>query len=394
MRRAAAVLGVLALAGADAGAKTGGPLYGVVSDRSQSALVALDPDTLRPLPGKRLRLGPIASAGAAARAGELAFADGYRLRLIHLETLRPFASVRVGGMVRVVAWPEWQRIVLVAGGQGLLWITAVDRSLLRVTRRTFVRGTVIAHAETPTELVLLVAPDYEIGPARLVVADSRARIREIPLERISAGLRWDDSNPPSGESRSPALAVDPEHRTAYVVGADGLVAEVPLGGPVRYHAVRGAFRKTVAGWWRTAAWLGGGMLAVAGSDRPDGRSSTPSGVELIDTRRWTSRFVLPGATQVVQWRDGFLATGSPWDDVHGMAPGIGLVAVGRDGGERLRILAGERVSIAAVTATRAYLHADGAEAGYVVDLLGGRVATRVTGPFPGLLPTQQPVLWP
>lgn len=133
------------------------------------------------------------------------------------------------------------------------------------------------------------------------------------------------------------------------------------------------------------------MLAVSGSDSADGRSSHPSGVELVDTRRWTSRLVLPGATNDVRWRDGVLATGSPWDEAVGHKPGIGLVAVGRDGSERLRLLAGERAW--RVTATRAYVAADDADA-YVIDLLGGRILTRVNGPLPWLLPTQPLVPWP
>jgi hypothetical protein len=393
MRRAAAVLAVLALAGADAAAKTE-PLYGLVGKQSGMALVELDPETLRPVPGRRLRLGPATATATTVRAGDLAYADGYRLRLIDLETMKSFASVRVIGMTRAVVWPEWQRILVLSGGEGLLELTAVDRSLMRVTRRTLVRGTLIDFERTATGLVLLVAPQYVIGPARLVIVDARARVREVELARVIAGWRSDEVDPSRGESRSPGLAFDPERAVAYVAGADGVVAEIPIGRAPRYHAVRGRYHKTIAGWWRTAEWLGGGVLAVAGSDSADGRSSQPSGVELVDTRRWTSRFVLPGATNVVRWRDGVLATGSPWDEATGAKPGIGLVAIGRDGSERLRLLPGERAWVAGVTATRAYVAADGADLAYVVDLLGGRILTRVNAPLPWLLPTQPLVPWP
>lgn len=395
MRRAAAVLAVLALAGADASAKSGESLYGVVGGRSAVTLVQLDPETLRPLPGRRLRLGAATATGAVVRAGDLAYADGYRLRLIDLATMKPFASVVIGpGLVQAVAWPEWQRILVMSGGQGLVHFVAVDRSVMKVTRRTFVRGTLIGYERTPTGLVLLVAPQDGIGPARLVIVDERARIREVALERVAAGSRWDDFDPPRGESRSPGLAVDPAGRVAYVATSDGLVAEIPLDGSPRYHAVRGSYAKIVAGSWRTAKWLGAGIIAVVGSDSADGRSSRPSGLELVDTRTWSSRMVLPGASHVLRWRDGVLATGAPWDEEAGRGPGIGVVSVSRDGGERFRLFAAEQVWIEAVTQTRAYVYAEGAQHAYVVDLLSGRIVAHVAKPLPWLLPMQEPAVWP
>lgn len=383
MRRAAAVVAVLALAGADASAKTAWPLYGIVGDRSALTLVELDPETLQRVPGRQLRLGAATSTAAVVRGGDLAFADGYRLRLIDLETMKPFGRVPIGGGdVRAVAWLDWRWVVVMHGGQGLVSFVAVDRSVMKVVRRTYVRGNLIAYERTATELMLLVAPQDGIGPARLVLVDERARTREVTLERIVAGTRWDGLDPPRGESRSPGLAVDPDGRTAYVVAADGLVAEVPLDGGPRYRAARGRYAKTVVGSWRRAQWLGGGVIAVVGSDSVDGRTSQPSGLELVDTRTWSSRRALADALDVRQWRDGALVT----------RPGVGVVAIGRDGSERFRLLAGEGVWIDALTATHAYVSTP--RESYVLDLLGVRVSARLPGRMPWLLPTQQPALWP
>jgi len=388
MRRIAAVLAVLALTGADAVAKSGEPLYGVIGERSALTLVELDPETLRRVPGRQRRLGSATSAAAIVRGRDLAYADGSRLRLIDLDTLKPFGSVRMAGMPQAIAWLEWRWVVVLMNQGTSVDLVVVDRSVMKIARRTTVPGSLVGLERTSAELVLLVAPEYGIGPARLVIADSRARIREVALDRVAAGTRWDALDPPRGESRSPGLAFDPARRTAYVVCADGVVAEVPLGGVPRYHAVRGSYAKVAVGSWRTAQWLGAGILAVTGTDSADGRNSHPSGLELIDTRSWSSRLVLRGASSALRWRDGVLATGATWEEGTGRGPGIGVVSVGRDGTERFRLLAAERIWLAAVTSTRAYVFMDGGNGAYVVDLSSARVAGRVSGSLPWLLPSQ------
>lgn len=396
MRRAAALVAVLALAGADASAKDW-PLYGLVSNRSSISLVRLDPLTLERLPGRQLRLGTRTSAAALVRGGDLALADDATLQLIDLGTMRRFGTVRLGfgaGAARAVAWSDWRWIVVVRGGQGLIELVAVDRSVMKVARRTFVKGSLVAYERSESELVLLVAPMEGIGAARLVVVDPEARTREIMLERVTAGSRCDHdtATEPTCDSRTPALAVDPTRRIAYVVTADGVVADVALEGATRYHAVRGRYAKTVSGSWRRAEWLGGGILAVAGSDSVDGRRSEPSGLELVDTRTWTSRLVLRGAANVVRWRDGVLATGTPWDAERGALPGIGVVYVGRDGTERFRVGTPSEMWIAAATPTRAYAYAQ--RHVYVLDALTGTSTAVSVTSWPWLLPAQESFVWP
>jgi hypothetical protein len=356
-----------------------GLVYGLVQDSATTWLTRLDPDTLAPL-GPRASLGHL-TGFAYDTNGWLAYANGWRLRIVNLESMKPFKSIRLGaGAPVAVAWLRWETIVTVTGTT-VTEVRAVDWSTDRVVRKARVKGTVVGRARGDDELVLLVGPAGKIGPVRLLVVDGAGRTRVIALPRIVAGQHWDDMNPPTGEHRQPALTLDAANDVAYVAG-NGLVAEVPLAGAATYHALRGTFAKVVAGSWQSAAWLGNGMLALAGFESADGRRINATGLELVDTRTWTSRLVRTDVSRVTSSNGLALGTGAIWGEAE-EERGIGVVAIDAQGAERFHALPGMSALVAAVTATRAYVHVDGGRVA-VIDLLSGRVV-RTDGAVPFLL---------
>jgi hypothetical protein len=183
--------------------------------------------------------------------------------------------------------------------------------------------------------------------------------------------------------RTRGLAVDPATRRAYVVGADEPVAEVDLRTlHVTYHAlapVRSlqARAKDIRGPYRTATWLGDGVLAVTGTNarrRPGGGPRfEPVGVHLIDTRSWRRRTLAPQAR---------------WFAVSGQALVVPLATTlavfGPDGVERLRV-PGRFGWVQAVDG-RAYAWQEGGSI-LVVDLgTGATSAVAVDRPLTLLVP--------
>src|SRR3989304_2316666 len=98
------------------------------------------------------------------------------------------------------------------------------------------------------------------------------------------GLPVRSSDPAGGL----VLAVDPSARTAYLVSGDRVfivdlrTLSVTDRGPLRTLA------KSSAGTSRSAAWLGGGLMAVSGADYGVG-TLTPIGLRVVDVRNWTTR---------------------------------------------------------------------------------------------------------
>lgn len=385
MTRVAALAAALAaalVAGGAAPAKPGHTsLYGLVGTNGGTWLSGLDPDTLEPL-GPRVSLGNLGSFAYDSH-GWLAYADGRRLRIVDVQSMRPFKSIPLWtGMPVAVGWLRWDTIVAVTG-MSVLEVRAIDWATNKVVRTARVDGTVVGRARGNDELVLLLAPAGELGAARLLVVDAAGRARVISVPRITAGQHWDSAtDPPTGETRQPGLALDAEHDVAYVVG-DGLVAEVPLAGSATYHSLRGRFAKVVAGTWASAAWLGDGTLAVAGSVSADGRRIDPTGLELVDTRTWTSRVVRKDASWV-EPKDGLaLVTGTTWMDGQERR-GIGVLGIDSSGKERFHVLAGEWASVVGFSATRVYLYRDG-RGGAAVDLASGRIVAQFDREVPFLL---------
>jgi hypothetical protein len=411
----AAALAAALIAGSQAPAKVEGRLFALLGNQSGQFVVEVNPGTLEPLAGRRLKVVAPGSDAPWTWALDpsrhtLAIARGNRLRFVDLPTLRAAGSVKLlardepEGLLQPsgVVWLRPDRIVVLRRG-----VERYEIAVLDVARRTIVSrrmlggGYVVDSARTPSEVVILRAPHDAIGPASLLVIGSGGEVREVPLGRVLAGWHFDhDASPPSGRENLPALALDAQRRVAYVVTPDGLVAEVGLDGEqVRYHAVHGRFAKLYSGWSREALMLGGKIL-VTGSNSdvwtlPDGKPAMrmdPAGLDVIDPATWETRRLASTVSSVVPWAGGFLATGETWSHEPRIETGMGLAIYGPDGVERGRLLDGKRLWISLVYDNRAYVTAN-EEPMRIVDLEQGRVVGTRKGSLPWLLLEQNAPVW-
>jgi hypothetical protein len=310
----------------------------------------LDATSLRERPGRRLRLGvsgvgwtvapdqslALFAAGGDSNDGRLLVVDPRRLR--RLGTIRlpspwwewPYAS----------SWVGRSRVLLAGSGVierperdlSATVVTALDPAARRVVAQRTLPGQLLASARLPDGLVLLLGRPASIGPARVAVVDTAGRARVVSLPGIAAGFQepadWDVAGASSRRAQ-PGLAVDPDGRRAFVVGAGTPVAVVDLRSlQVAWHRTEpgpgllrrladwllpAAEAKSVHGPVRVATWLGGGLLAVWGQDEtePVVRGPTveqwlrPAGLRLVDTRTWRVTTINPHASGAV-WAGGRL----------------------------------------------------------------------------------------
>jgi hypothetical protein len=384
--------------------------------------VRLDPRTLEPLPGRRVAL-PYGISGWAwspdRRLLALGDLDDDVVHVVDPARMRLVRKVRFGIVARApqqVAWLGPRRLAVVAGdaGDGAYLLT-VDPVAGRVLSRRRLAPAILGGVVAGDRLVLLRTPMGRIGTPGLLVMGPDGGVRAVELGGIQAGFQdppdWDRPGA-YGVFRDAGLAVDPAGGRAFVVAAGATVAEVDLAGlDVTYHSLRQprsllrrlahwlvppAEAKLAAGTWRSACWLGGGTLAVWGTDarvagdtpaelRSDTRSS---GIKLVDTRTWTVRALDPEAT-AVRWRAGrLLAFGSVWDGRAQRERGNGLTVHG-PGSRPPRHLLGD------LAVLDAHLHGDlvyasvdngGEQPGYlVVSLREGRVLRASKDWLPSLL---------
>lgn len=226
------------------------------------------------------------------------------------------------------------------------------------------------------------------------VVDENGVTRTVQLDRIEAGGVMEGSDEePTYRTASPGLAVDPAIGHAYVVGETDLVADIDLASlAVGYREVNppgsllgrfldwlqpAAHAKRQLGWQRQAVSLGGGKLAVAGSDYDGYGSHPPTGLELVDLDAGTRRTLVSGASYV-QAKDGvLLAAGGSWDGRTEQESGAGLTAFTYDGERLWQALGDEAVWWFQVAG--GYVYVGGKEA-YpptvrVIDLAGGESRT-------------------
>lgn len=371
-------------------------------------LVRLDPETLQPLTGRGIAVGP---GGCAPRSGgtacwsnpawtmspdatQIAVArnDQRAVQLVKPAGLRLAGSITwrfESGSVGALAWLAPKRIVGIQEAFAEQQrVVAFDVTAKRVVARRALAGRVVQLARTARELVLLVAPAESIGTAKLAVVDARAGVRFVQLPEVSVGSKLlETGSDHRVDMRAPGLTVDPLGRQAFVI-TDGVAAEVDLRTlAVSYHSLDkprsllgrlwdwlepAASAKQVNGYHRQARWLGGDAIAVSGVDTEDGRHQ-PAGLQVVDTRTWNLRTLDRDATSFEIADGQILATG--WRlDAQRRAIGIGLAVYATDGVKRFQLFAGEHAWPAEVVDGRAYVMVESAQDKlHIVDLVTGTV---------------------
>ena len=365
-------------------------------------LALVDPQSLRPvspsLPTFLDGLGGTFSPGGRLFAYGNGFDGRALVQLIDVQRWSTRARMNLGGDGPVaLAWPTQDCLIGVTGEgfgrQRLLVLTAPGGQVL--ARRGF-RGRRIASATTPLGLVMLVAPDRGIGPARILHVGVDGDLRTIEVARIRAG--GNEGRRRGGRFRAPGLTVDAEARAAYLVAAGPmLVARIDLtSGAVAYHELERvgpavAAKGNVAAWWRHASWLGDGRIAVSGHYEPPLRRGRrpqplrPFGVRLIDTRDWTIRTLHPDAMFVRQAGERLLANGTVWHGGGKRSTSTGLLAFDMQGRRAFTRFRGADVSVLGTHGRLAYVWVRPTRMLHVLDLRSGEsLRSRRVGP--GRLP--------
>jgi hypothetical protein len=350
-------------------------------------VVELDARTLKQTAPAGVRLPNLGPWAFSPDRATVAVATGYsdratpvRLRLVDLATRRRVASILLGrdpqlrtgwiDPVVLVAWSSPRTVVVLRRlVDRSLQLVTVDAVARRVVRRQPFVGEVLQHAQSPEALVVLVGEAERIVAPRLVVIRSDGSVRSVALARLRAGWTWDgNAQPPVGQQSMPGLAVD--GGTAYLVAPGGTVASVGLDDLAVRYQERGTLAKYLSGSVREAVSLGGGLLAVSGSDyelraRPGAdpeQRSTPAGLELVDVRTG-ERIQVDSSTRSIRlWADALLAEGD------------GLTVYDREGRVRSRMLKGSPVWVSAVSRGIAYAYDE--HEWLIVDLAAGTVVGR------------------
>jgi hypothetical protein len=273
-----------------------GALFGVESGR----VMPLDPATLRPV-GRGEAIAPM--------RGPVAWSPGRRLAI----------AVRPAGRVRIVG----ERTV--DTGTDAAFLAWAGRRLVAVGSDGAVAG---GQVPTPVESAVS-AGEHAVVLSRgsLAFISANGAIRNVALPGVAhAGLAASS-------------------RAAYVADAGGVLEVTPDGTVTR--RLMWARPSKGSEPWRTAALLGD-TLVVAGCDKPVHSGCVrPSGLRLIDTRRWTSRVLDSQAS----W---FKRAGR-----HIVVERDGLRVYTADGILRVHALRGRDVA-AQVGPTHAYAHIIGA----------------------------------
>ncbi len=403
-----------------------GSLLGFAYGPSGTRLARIDPRTLRVLPGRSVRFSGMTAWAASADRTRLAVASCGSdrctgvLRVLAMPGMRPLArALRVGSTIQALAWSGRRRLLALVGNAmpGTLRLVVIDPTALRVLSRIQIEGTVLRFARARSGFVLLTGPKNAIGTASLVVATANGT-HAVSLTAIDAGyVPGGVRNAAVSEDRLPGLAIAADSGRAFVVDPGGTVATVALSTlAVSYHRPVAArsLSSRLAAWldpaaeakgdngpWRTAHWLGRGLLAVTGIDwnaviSPDrseleSLTARPAGLTIVDTRHWKLTTLDPEADSFAITDGLLLATGTLWDvtRTENRTTGEGLVAYDAQSKQRFRLFAGRAVSVNRVFAGRAYLTVVVDPAGYVrqrvVDLRPGLVLRARVFDWPELL---------
>lgn len=378
---------------AGVGASPADRLLGVIARPGGAGwvLARLDPRSLRPR-GRRVVAGEYHRAWSFSpdrsqvALGVSRPAPGGRVgvRIVDVDRMRVRADVVTGIAAEALAWLAPDRLVAVLqSGE----VVVIDPALGEVVRRWDLSARARFYFPTSAQaqgmLVAVLAGSGRPRPARLVVVDGDGRLRSTRLRRVRVGDRRIGNGPIL--SQSAGLALDPAGNRAFVSGAKGRVAVVDLDTMrVRYRRVRGPAGTGGAGGRvllgdRRALWLGRGRLALVGRDYVRTRrgriARVPSGVQVVDTRRWTAR-TIAGRASAARIAAGRLLAYQPSQTMVGAGLGIHTRT-----GRQLHHLLGTRALDVQAAGRRAY--AIGQRTVRVVDVRSGKVVHTARRP-PGV----------
>jgi hypothetical protein len=372
----------------------GGPvrLLAVTNDGGTHRLVRVAPASLRPLPGRRVRLGAPLEVWAASPGGSRLAAVSDRASLLHVidvQRMRTLARLRTRahGSPAAVVWPRPDRLwIVLTPAAGSTTVVAVDPLAERIVARRRLAGGLVRVAESPDGPVLLLGPPALIGPARLVTVDASGGVEQLPLDGVSAGAMPTDGVPAVERLRTPALAVDSGRRRAYVlslrphaleidlrrrrVSGHALVARVSLLDRLRELLEPSAAASAQVGVVRQAASIGEGRIVLSGYDadvvlRPQGAADSerrPAGLHVIDTHDWSVHTLDERAPGFAVAAGLLLTSGAQ-----------GLTAYSPEGREAFHVLGDRHVEVVATAGSLAYVRTRPGPALQVVDVTRGRV---------------------
>jgi hypothetical protein len=307
------------------------------------------------------------------------------LTFVNVDSMKVGATLQVAkvGTVDLAAWPAQKRLLAFAYGPLRTDLLVIDPDAAKVIARRPVGGSGWPRVSLATGLVYLATPAKAIGRARLVVIDLDGNSRSVVLDRIRAGTKWRKVRGVQiANVRQPGLAADPTGRTAYVVDAGGLVAEVDLATlAVTYHSLDAAgtrrlarAQKSVNGPIRSATWVGDGHLAVSGVDAKmtvtggTGHESwTPIGLSIVDVANWRSRLLDPAAGGFISADGTLLVTRQQ-----------SFTAYDLEG--RTRYTVSLDAPLLYVQAIRGYVYAWGEHVTTIVALSSGDIVARIPTP--------------
>lgn len=319
-------------------------------------LARIDPRTLAPLPGPRLRGNGYAGVLALSPSGtRLAFAAGHMdaVRVADLERMRLVrrSRARPDVVVRVLSWPREDRLLEVEQRMSRPYARYVRSRTLVVadpaTGRVLVRRKLtnkLAIGDSVTaggRLVLLLQPSSLKGPlVDLVVADATGSVRQVAVNVVRERTSL----------RIARLVVDPAGRHAYVVVSGGDVVEVDLDTlhPTVHHLQLspGTPRTPPSTLSVGGAMLGDDLVVTGIFGTPQ---SPRGGVYLVDTGDWSVRVLDPRTSSFTPGGDVLVTYGSA-APVSPAAPGgrprkgIGVTLYGRDGRRRFHVYDGQAFS--------------------------------------------------
>ena len=378
------------------------PLLGMgKAPPSTWALTRLDPRTLRRLPGRAVDLGKHGLGWSfSPDRSQLVLGGAPDVRFVDVKNRQALGDVSldvgVHEFVQASQWLGANEVVAMAAPccwQSPTTIAWIDAGSRQVTATRAFDASLIAYAHAPDAIVLVLGPHAGVGPARLVRVGSDGDVRETMLDRISAGGEMLTEDPAHASPFAvPGVAVDSEGSRAIVVGSGSLVAEVDLKSlAVRYHdlaerALAAAEKGPLNGGFRTATWLGNGILAVSGYDLSsytdaDGNllgRRTAAGVSLLDTRDWSVRMLDRKATDLALARGALVTTGQSWGGAAQQVTGTGLSIYSPNGRRRAHLFGKLSLAVQAV-GSRVFVASQDGRSYRIVDVAKGRIVRTMHG---------------